>query len=171
MSQQVAWERILEDESATDQFAKELAAALAPGIVVGLIGDLGSGKTRLVRNCAIALGADPERINSPTFVLIQEYSARIPLFHFDTYRLRSPIDFPDLGPEEYFRPDAICFVEWADRVLEWLPEDLLRIELEILGPQRRRLRLHADGPAARQVLARLRQTDSPGSAAPHGGAK
>lgn len=146
----------LEDESATDAFARDLAAALTPGIVIGLIGDLGAGKTRLVRSCAIALGADPDRINSPTFVLIQEYPAAIPLYHFDTYRLRHPSDFPDLGPEEYFRPDAICFVEWADRVLEWLPEDLLRVEIEILGPTRRQLRLHADGPAARRVLERLR---------------
>ena len=71
VSQQVALERILDDESATDAFAKDLAAALTPGIVIGLIGDLGAGKTRLVRSCAIALGADPERINSPTFVLRQ----------------------------------------------------------------------------------------------------
>ena len=145
----------LDSEAETDALGRRLAAAAEPGLVIGLVGDLGAGKTRLVRATAIALGADPQVINSPTFVLIQSYAARVPLYHFDTYRLRDADEFADLGPEEYFQSDGICFVEWSDRVLESLPEDLLRIELTVLAPTRRAAILTADGPRAERVLGRL----------------
>lgn len=142
-------------ESDTDDLGRKLAEAVEPGLVVALVGDLGAGKTRLVRAVATALGADPDVVNSPTFVLIQRYDARLPVFHFDTYRLRDADEFADLGPEEYFTADGVCFVEWADRVAEMLPDDHLRIEISATGPTMRLIRLEATGPHSRAVLDRV----------------
>lgn len=150
-------------ESETDRLGAMLAEAAEPGLVVGLIGTLGAGKTRLVRATATALGADPSSVNSPTFVLIQEYLGRIPVFHFDTYRLRDVRAFADLGAEEYFGGEGICFVEWADRVASELPRDLLKIEVEVLSPTARQFRFTASGPMSRRVLTRLTSAASPTS--------
>ena len=143
-------------EQDTDMLGALLAEAVEPGLVVGLIGSLGAGKTRLVRATATALGADPSSVNSPTFVLIQEYFGRISVFHFDTYRLPDARAFADLGAEEYFGGDGVCFVEWADRVTSELPRDLLRIEVEVLAPTARRFRFTASGPMSQRVLERMR---------------
>ncbi len=143
-------------EPDTDALGAILADAAEPGLVVGLVGPLGAGKTRLVRATATALGADPSSVSSPTFVLIQEYLGRLPVYHFDTYRLRDVRAFADLGAEEYFSGDGVCFVEWADRVASELPRDLLRIEVSVLAPNARRFRISASGPVSRRVLAQLK---------------
>lgn len=149
-------------EHDTDRLGAMLAESAEAGLVVGLIGSLGAGKTRLVRATATALGADPSSVNSPTFVLIQEYFGRIPVFHFDTYRLRDVQAFADLGAEEYFSGDGLCFVEWADRVLSELPRDLLRIEVTVLAPTVRRFRFSASGSLSQRVLTRLRELSERG---------
>jgi tRNA threonylcarbamoyladenosine biosynthesis protein TsaE len=123
----------LPDLAATTSFGRRLAASLFPGSVVALIGPLGAGKTHLVRAIAEALGTDPRAVSSPTFVLIQEYAARLPIYHFDAYRLRGADEFAELGVEEYFRGDGICLVEWADRVQSSLPGDLLEVTLRVIG--------------------------------------
>lgn len=145
----------LENESATDVFGSRLADVIEPGLVIGLNGQLGAGKTRLVRATATALGADPRLINSPTFVLIQEYFGRIPVYHFDTYRLRDATAFADLGAEEYFYGDGICFVEWADRVSEMLPSDRLQIDITVTGSSSREIRIRSLGSKAFVILQRL----------------
>ena len=149
-------------ERDTDALGAMLANAAEPGLVVGLIGPLGAGKTRLVRATATSLGADPSSVSSPTFVLIQEYFGRIPVYHFDTYRLRDVRAFADLGAEEYFSGDGVCFVEWADRVASELPRDLLRIEVLVLAPTVRRFRITASGPVSQRVLSRLSRSAFPG---------
>src|ERR1700736_3806160 len=91
------------DLEATRTFGHRLAGLLFPGAVVALVGPLGAGKTHLVRAVALGLGvADGRVVSSPTFVLIQEYQAPLPVYHFDAYRLRTPADFFDLGAHEYF---------------------------------------------------------------------
>lgn len=129
-------------EAETDRLGRSLSAVLTPGTVIGLIGPLGAGKTRLVRAIAEALGADPGAIGSPTFVLIHEYAARMPVYHFDAYRLRSPEEFEALGVDEYFAGDGVCLIEWADRVGELTPESTWWISAEPREAGRRyRLRL------------------------------
>src|SRR5215468_64929 len=133
-------------ESATAELGRRLAELLFPGAVVGLIGPLGAGKTHLVRAIAEGLGLRDGAVSSPTFVLIQEYQARLPIYHFDAYRLRSEGEFFDLGAHEYFDGDGVCLIEWADRVPGCLPREHLTIRLEITGETSRRATIEPAGP-------------------------
>ena len=115
------------NEHDTERLGAALADVLPPGTVVGLIGTLGAGKTRLVQAVAAALGVPPGNVTSPTFVLVNEYrGGRMPVYHFDTYRLKDDDEFLDLGPDEYFDSNGLTFVEWADRVADLLPDERLR---------------------------------------------
>lgn len=145
-------------EETTATFGRALGAALTPGSVVALVGNLGAGKTRLAQAIAAGLGADERLVTSPTFILVQEHAGRLPIFHFDTYRLRSIEEFLDLGVEEYLSAGGVCIVEWADRVAEVLPADRLCIEISITGPEARQFTLTADGEQAAAILDRLRKS-------------
>lgn len=115
----------------THRLGQALGEVAQPGLVVALVGQLGAGKTTFTRAVAQGLGlANPREVTSPTFVLIQEYPARIPVYHFDTYRLNDAGEFLDLGAEEYFADDGVCMIEWADRVAHVLPDDRLEITFE-----------------------------------------
>ena len=145
------------DLDATMAFGQRLAKLLFPGAVVALVGPLGAGKTHLVRALALGLGiADSRVVTSPTFVLIQEYDARLPIYHFDAYRLRTEAEFFDLGAHEYFEGKGVCFVEWADRVEACLPGEYLRITMLPMGETRRRIVLAGRGDNYEPVLERLR---------------
>ena len=106
-----------------------------------LIGTLGAGKTRLVQAFAAAHGVPREAATSPTFVLVNEYHGRLPIYHFDAYRLRDDDEFIELGPEEYFESNGVTFVEWADRVERCLPREHLEIRCEAVGETERRFTL------------------------------
>jgi tRNA threonylcarbamoyladenosine biosynthesis protein TsaE len=137
----------------TEALGRRLGQLLFPGAVIALIGPLGAGKTHFVR--AVAEGLEirnPLAVTSPTFVLIQEYSARLPIFHFDAYRLSSAREFLDLGVHEYYDAGGVCLIEWADRVLEAIPGEHLRIGIEPLDEDRRRIRMSAIGEAHRKLL-------------------
>ena len=140
----------LASEDDTARLGQAIAEVVEPGTVIGLVGPLGAGKTRLVRAIAEALGVEPGAISSPTFVLIQEYDGRLPVYHFDTYRLPSPEAFEDLGAADYW-DEGISLVEWADRVAGFLPENRWTIALEPVGPTSRRARI--EPPPSRPELA------------------
>jgi tRNA threonylcarbamoyladenosine biosynthesis protein TsaE len=146
----------LPDLAATTSLGHRLAGLLSRGAVVALVGPLGAGKTHLVRAVAEGLGVrDARVVSSPTFVLIQEYRGRLPVYHFDAYRLRGPGEFSDLGAHEYFEGGGVCLVEWADRVVGCLPAEHLRIELLVTGETGRRAILSARGPAYQALIERL----------------
>jgi len=144
------------DEADTEGLGRALGAALDGGGMVALIGPLGAGKTRLVQSIATALGVDRRTVNSPTFVLVQEYAAPLPIFHSDTYRLRTVSEFLDLGVDEMFESGGVCLIEWADRVNEVLPADRLQIEIEVTGATTREFRLTALGARSAEMLAKTR---------------
>lgn len=122
------------DEHDTDRLGAALAAVLPQGTVIGLIGTLGAGKTRLVQAVAAALGVPRANVTSPTFVLVNEYTGgRLPVYHFDTYRLKDDDEFLNLGPDEYFDGNGLTFVEWADRVEGLLPATRVEIAIEPTG--------------------------------------
>ena len=153
------------DLDATTAFGRRLAELLFPGAVVALVGPLGAGKTHLVRAIAEGLGiADSRVVSSPTFVLIQEYPARLTVYHFDAYRLPNPAAFADLGPHEYFEGDGVCLVEWADKVTSCLPAEYVRITIAITGETRRRFLIEGFGWRYSAIIRALRQTPAPQAA-------
>jgi len=144
----------LASEDDTARLGRAISDLVEPGVVIGLVGPLGAGKTRLVRAIAEAQGVAPAAIASPTFVLIHEYEGRIPIYHFDAYRLETPDAFLDLGVAEYWGLGGLCLVEWADRVRGLLPPDCWMIALEPSGPTSRSVCCELP-PAARGVIDRL----------------
>ena len=140
----------------TMALGRRLGAALFPGAVVALIGPLGAGKTNLARAIAMGLGiANADVVTSPTFVLIQEYAARLPIYHFDAYRLTREADFAELGVHEYFQGDGVCLVEWADKVRGVLPDEYLEIGIEITGAETRRFELTPRGQQYEKLIEAL----------------
>ena len=111
----------MNNETETMAFGREIGKNANPGDVIALIGDLGTGKTTLTK--AIAEGLEiTEVITSPTFNIVKEYrSGRIPLYHFDVYRIGDPEEMFEIGYEEYFYGDGLCVVEWADLIEELIP--------------------------------------------------
>jgi tRNA threonylcarbamoyladenosine biosynthesis protein TsaE len=134
------------DEATTKAIGAALAGLLDPGDVVGLAGDLGAGKTRLVQGAAAALGVD-DPVLSPTFMLLREYDGDLPVHHVDAYRLAGPVELEDLGMDEVLAPDAVAFVEWADRVAAALPESWLELVLHIRDDDTREVDVRPHGPA------------------------
>jgi tRNA threonylcarbamoyladenosine biosynthesis protein TsaE len=144
------------DLAATEAFGRRLGGLLFPGAVVALVGQLGAGKTHLTRAVAEGLGVtNPAAVTSPTFVLIQEYPGRVPVYHFDAYRLSGPREFAELGVDEYFDGDGVCLVEWADKVEATLPPEHLRIGIEIVDENRRRFEITATGGRYERLLDAL----------------
>jgi len=147
----------LENEAATERLGAALAEVLPGGTVVALVGTLGAGKTRLVQAVVAALGTPRDAVTSPTFVLVNEYpQGRLPVYHFDTYRLKDDAEFLDLGPDEYFEADGLSFVEWADRVADLLPADRLEITLQVTGDTARRATIVAHSSAMAKLVDRLK---------------
>ena len=124
----------------TRALGEALGRTLEKGAVVALIGDLGSGKTVLAQGLAKGLGVDPaEYVSSPTFAIVNQYRGKLPIYHIDTYRLGGEAEMVSLGYEDYFEPDGVTIVEWADKVEDLLPEKCLHIEIGITGREERAL--------------------------------
>jgi len=122
----------------TEKLGSALAAKLLPGTVIAYRGDLGAGKTAFTRGLAKGLGCT-ELVTSPTYTIVNEYlGGRVPLFHFDMYRLRSSDDLFDIGWEDYLERGGICAVEWSENVADAL-EDTLTVTIEKLGADSRRI--------------------------------
>ena len=111
----------LKNEEETKEFGLQLGREAQKGDVIALIGDLGTGKTALTKYIAKGLGIE-ETITSPTFTIVQEYhDGRMPLYHFDVYRIGDPDEMFELGYEEYFYGDGVCVIEWADVIEDLIP--------------------------------------------------
>ena len=108
-------------EKETESLGEELAKSLTSGKVIAFTGDLGAGKTAFTRGLARGLGIS-DRVTSPTFTIVNEYQGgRLPLFHFDMYRLESSEELFDIGWEDYLRRGGVCAVEWSEKVSDALP--------------------------------------------------
>ncbi|WP_286311158.1 tRNA (adenosine(37)-N6)-threonylcarbamoyltransferase complex ATPase subunit type 1 TsaE [Romboutsia ilealis] len=119
----------LEDESKTKEIGYKLGNLLRPGSVICLIGDLGAGKTTMTQSLAKALEVE-DYITSPTFTIVNEYEGKIPLYHFDVYRIGSSDEMYDIGYEEYINGEGVCIIEWANLIEDILPDEYLHIELK-----------------------------------------
>ena len=123
-------EYISNSPAETEALGEALAARLTAGTVVAFTGDLGAGKTAFTRGLARGLGV-PDRVTSPTFTIVNEYlGGRLPLFHFDMYRLPDSDALFDIGWEDYLDRGGVCAVEWSEQVAEALPPDTIWVRLE-----------------------------------------
>jgi tRNA threonylcarbamoyladenosine biosynthesis protein TsaE len=118
----------LENEEKTREIGSKLGELLTPKSVICLIGDLGAGKTTMTQSLARALGVD-DYITSPTFTIVNEYEGRMPLYHFDVYRIGSSEEMYDIGFDEYIDGEGVCIIEWANLIEDILPDEYLYIEM------------------------------------------
>ena len=118
---------------------RKLAVQLQPGDVLAYYGDLGTGKTAFTRGLASSLGVT-EPVTSPTYTIVDEYlSGRLPLFHFDMYRLGSADELFDIGWEDYLARGGVCAVEWSEQVADALPEDTIYVRIDRESDPARRI--------------------------------
>lgn len=135
--------------------ARALGAALRPGDVVALYGDLGAGKTLFCKGVGEALGIPPDRIVSPTFTIVTEHAGTLPLTHIDVYRLAGVREAEDIGMRELLSGDGVCLVEWAEKIGELLPTDCIQVRFSFSGDDRREIAIAApDLPGFDEFRAR-----------------
>lgn len=114
----------------TYELGEKIGQMAKPGMVISLTGDLGVGKTVFTQGLAKGLGIE-EPVNSPTFTIVQVYEeGRLPLYHFDVYRIGDIEEMDEIGYEDYFYGEGVCLIEWADLIKEILPEQMCRVTIE-----------------------------------------
>lgn len=139
---------------ATVALGKQLAEVIESGDVLALYGDLGVGKTHLVKGIASGLGVSEEDVTSPTFTLIQEYATEPPLYHLDVYRIEQVSELERMGVDEYLYGEGICVIEWPERMESMLPEHCIRLRLSHVDTNRRLIeRISESDPSSRILPA------------------
>lgn len=138
-------EIITDGECGTRSVAEGIAKTLKPGSFIALYGDLGAGKTAFAKGLAEALEVK-EPVLSPTFTLLKVYtSGKLPLYHFDVYRISDPDELADLGYYDLACSDGVCLTEWADLIESELPPDRLDVYIEYMGEDSRKIRIIPQG--------------------------
>lgn len=147
----MANESISHSPADTEQAGEQLAQALHPGDVVAFFGDLGAGKTHFIRGLAQGLGVtDP--VSSPTFALVHAYQGRIPLYHFDMYRITSWADLESTGFFDYLDAGGICAIEWSENIENALPQNAIRVSIKSgERPNDRRIIITRPGTEAESI--------------------
>ena len=137
------WDVISKSPEQTIEIGSRLGQQLRGGEVIGVCGPLGSGKTHLIKGIAAGAGAqDPRHVNSPTFVIVNEYSGRLDIYHIDAYRLNSVSEFEMIGFDDFCHAQSVVMIEWADKIESALEgAEYMRIELEHAGPTERRIHI------------------------------
>lgn len=144
------------NEEETRALGMRLARLLLPGDFIALMGELGSGKTRFVQGVAAGLQVKPDRpVTSPTYSILHIHSGRLPLYHFDLYRLTGGGDVEELGFGEYFYGDGVSLVEWADRLQAEMPAERLTITFSHTGDDERRIDFAPSGSRYEKLVMKL----------------
>lgn len=128
----------------TEQLGYKIGQSLSGGEIIAMTGDLGAGKTTLTKALAKGLEID-DYITSPTFTIVNEYSGRLKLFHFDVYRIGDVEEMYDLGFEEYFYSNGVCIVEWSNLILEILPKERINIDISYVDENSREITISGSG--------------------------
>ena len=140
----------------TQALGRRLGELLQPGDVVALVGQLGAGKTYFVKGVAVGLGVvDDRQVNSPTFVLVNEYAGRVPVHHLDVYRLGEAEELTALGFDEMCSSGGVVIVEWADRVRAVMPERTVWVEIAVTGAEERKVKIELSGADAFERIEKL----------------
>lgn len=146
---------VTKSEEETIKLGEEIAKRLKAGDFVALSGGLGAGKTTLVKGIAKGLGVkDYRHVNSPSFVLVREYKGKVPLYHFDVYRLNNLKDIEDIGYEDYLGRRGVVVVEWAGKMGRILPKGYLGVNLKIKDPETRIINISEKLKAQKAKLKR-----------------
>ncbi len=158
-----------QSEAETIAFGRQLGASLHRGDIVLLCAPFGAGKTHLTKGIAAAFGVAETDVNSPSFVLINEYEAdrahgRIPIYHVDLYRVETPDELATVGLDDVVAGDGIAIIEWADRAAGRVPESHLAIVIEHVDETRRLIRVVPRGERYRQLVDLLRRAEADASA-------
>jgi tRNA threonylcarbamoyladenosine biosynthesis protein TsaE len=107
---------------------------------LGFYGELGSGKTTMIKGIAIGLGVKEENlVKSPSFIMINEYKGRYPIYHIDLYRIKNTEEILSIGLDDYLYGDGVCLIEWAEKAEKELPENIIKVELEVINPEERKI--------------------------------
>ena len=121
-----------ESPEETQALGEKLGKTLTQGDVIALIGDLGTGKTCLTQGIARGIGTAPDEVvSSPSYILINEYNGKVPIYHIDLYRLENSEEIAELGLSEYMEGDGICIIEWAERMADALPDTCIKIHITL----------------------------------------
>lgn len=139
-------------EQETQRLAADLARQVKPGDILCLFGDLGSGKTTFVKGLASGLAINPRDVNSPTFVLLNIYDGKLPLYHFDFYRLQHPEEIAAIGYDEFLFGSGVAVVEWSERFGPFLPAQRLELRFDYAGTTGREITCTAYGARAEELL-------------------
>lgn len=146
---------ITENSDETKQIGQAIGRLLASGDIVLLFGELGTGKTCLTQGIADGIGIDEgQHVTSPSYILINVYTGKIPIYHIDLYRIQDPDALYELGLAEYLYGEGVCVVEWADRMTN-LPKDYLKIVLEWIDLERRRFQVSSVGNGYDKIVSKL----------------
>ena len=135
--------RVTKSPEETQALGEEIGSKLVCGDIVAITGELGAGKTCLAQGLGWGIGVDPKvYMTSPSFTLVKEYRGRIPVYHIDLFRLKSIKEAYDLPIEDYFFGKHVTIIEWADKIESLLPPEHIRIDIEIVSENERRIRIH-----------------------------
>ena len=147
---------VSKSEAETINFGKKLGRVLRKGHIIALCGELGSGKTVLTKGIARGLGVKSDKyVNSPSFVILKEHKGRLPLYHFDAYRLKNISEFSTVDYTKYFYGEGVCVIEWADKINRILPENFLKIKISAKKENERKISLLPHGKRYRDLAEKL----------------
>lgn len=140
----------------TTRFGERLGTLLSPGDVIALTGELGAGKTTLVKGIVRGLDVtDMRAVKSPTFALVHKYEGRMPVYHFDAYRLEDAREMLDIGSDEMIYGNGVAIVEWADKVVGCLPKEYLKITLTAVSENERSIEIRSYGSRYEKIINNL----------------
>jgi tRNA threonylcarbamoyladenosine biosynthesis protein TsaE len=152
------FETITRGPEETLGLGRRLGELLSGGEFIALMGELGSGKTVLAKGIARGLGVvNEDEVTSPSFVLVNEYRGRVPVYHVDLYRLEDPAAVEGIGWEEFVSGPGVTLVEWAEKAETYLPGERIDVHLQWLGEEERKIHLCGRGPAGRERAGRLKE--------------
>lgn len=139
----------------TQELAEKIAKLLKGKEILCLFGQLGSGKTTFTQGLAKGMGIKSIYVNSPSFILMRKYEGRLPLYHFDLYRIKSTQELCNIGYEEFLYSDGVAVIEWAERMAGLLPQGHLGVEFSFLKEDQRQIKISADNKYYQDLIKKL----------------
>jgi len=148
---------ISHSEKETQRLARRLASGLRPNDCVALTGNFGSGKTVFTKGLASGLGFKKKGyVCSPSFVILKIYPSRLPIYHFDLYRLSTFTELENIGLVEFMEGEGVSVIEWAEKIKRFLPVHCLKVEFSVLGPGKRSIKLSSKHPRWGNIFKKIK---------------